>query len=231
MTSLINTCFPVKTVSSHSKDKPWVTSEYKQLIKERQRAKARGETDKYRTLRNRINRKTKSLRSGYYKRKVEKLYSSDSRQWWNNVGRIIGANRSDPTDTFSGMARDHTGGDFEGPYILMRQEASSADWRTSSGCFTYSVRCLTPPQQQVPAVSVSDCLTEEARMVDVQLWLRKVTCDKARPTGATSHLFIDDSQQHKSHCVVFRAHGTSSARRPNNCNDNAPKITKLDTSL
>ena len=78
-----------------------------------QRAKSRGDTEKYRTLRNRINRKTRYLRSGYYKRKVEQLYSSESRQWWKSVGRIIGSNRSDPTDTFSGMANEYTDGDFE----------------------------------------------------------------------------------------------------------------------
>lgn len=39
---------------------------------------------------------------------------------------------------------------------------------------------LDSPQKYIPALSLSDCLTEEVRMEDVEFWLRKIRCDISR---------------------------------------------------
>ena len=111
MTNLIDTYFPMKTTTTHTKDKPWVTPEYKNLIRKRQRAKLRGDTTAYKSMRNRINRQTNRLRSKFYKAKVQQLLTSDSRHWWNSIKDMIGASKSDPVDTFSGMIQDYTNGE------------------------------------------------------------------------------------------------------------------------
>ena len=46
--------FFIYMLTTDSKDKQWMTNGYKQLIKERQNAKAWGVSEKSRTLRNRV---------------------------------------------------------------------------------------------------------------------------------------------------------------------------------
>ena len=40
---------------THSNDKPWLTDNFKSLVLQRQAAEARGDEDKYRALRNKVN--------------------------------------------------------------------------------------------------------------------------------------------------------------------------------
>ena len=65
--------FPCKSIKLHANDKPWVTPEFKELIKDRQKAYHDGKTKKYNYLRNLANRKGKQLRSNYLDRKMENL--------------------------------------------------------------------------------------------------------------------------------------------------------------
>ena len=111
MTNLIDSHFPVKEITTHTKDKPWITPEYKNMIKKRQYAKHKGDTETYNKLRNRINRQTTRLRSRFYNSKVKGLLTSDSRQWWNNIKDLIGTSKADPADTFSSMAQEYAEGD------------------------------------------------------------------------------------------------------------------------
>jgi hypothetical protein len=57
---------PLKSFKLHVNDPPWVTPEFKKLIKLRQKAYTQGEQERFRQLRNVINRERKVLRSRYY---------------------------------------------------------------------------------------------------------------------------------------------------------------------
>ena len=59
---LYDTCFPLKVVLRHEKDKPWITDHYKSLICRRQPAKEAGDMDTYNWLRNQVNRLTPTLK-------------------------------------------------------------------------------------------------------------------------------------------------------------------------
>ena len=111
ITHLLSDFFPLKTTTVHTKDKPWVTPEFKQLIKRRQYAKLSGDNETYKCLRNRINKQSKKLRPKFYKNKVQQLATSDSRQWWRHVKELVGLSRSDPVDTFTALANENANGD------------------------------------------------------------------------------------------------------------------------
>ena len=55
----ISTIFPVKSVTSHTTDKPWMTDRYKGLNVQRQRAFAQGNMVNWTKLRNQVIRKIK----------------------------------------------------------------------------------------------------------------------------------------------------------------------------
>ena len=55
-------CFPIKTVTRHTADKPWITDLFRNLIRKRQRAYKSGNRDEYRVLRNMVNREFTKLK-------------------------------------------------------------------------------------------------------------------------------------------------------------------------
>ena len=57
----LDNIMPLKTFKLHINDQPWVTAEFKKLIKPRQRAFAKGDKDLFHVYRNRVNRERKSL--------------------------------------------------------------------------------------------------------------------------------------------------------------------------
>ena len=65
----LDTIMPLKTVKLHVNDPPWVTAEFKALIKARQKAFAQGDTEGYRHLRNITNRERKVCRGSSTLRK------------------------------------------------------------------------------------------------------------------------------------------------------------------
>ena len=83
--------FPCKSIKLHANDKPWVTPEFKELIKDRQKAYHDGKTQKYNYLRNLANRKRKQLRSNYLDRKVDHLKSNPNpKKWWDFIKQLAG---------------------------------------------------------------------------------------------------------------------------------------------
>ena len=89
MTSMINSYFPIKITKVHSKDKPWITPHFKDLIKQRQVA-LHTDRNRYKALRNRINREQTSLRKHFYKSKINQLTQNDPKQWWRHVKDVVG---------------------------------------------------------------------------------------------------------------------------------------------
>ena len=102
LNSAIDNCLPRIEKRLYSNDKPWITPAFKTLISQRQKAKLQGNTTLYNTLRNRVNRSRKSLRSDFYKKSLEQI--NDSKSWWKTVKQLIGLNNRDTT--LLGLAND-----------------------------------------------------------------------------------------------------------------------------
>ena len=62
--SLMEHCFPIKIVTRHTSDKPWITDLSRKLIRKRQSAYTSGNRDEYRVglLRNMVNRESTKLK-------------------------------------------------------------------------------------------------------------------------------------------------------------------------
>jgi len=86
----LDTIMPLKTFRLHVNDPPWVTAEFKTLIKARQKAFAQGDIEGYRHLRNITNRERKVCRGKFYASKVANLKTTKPSQWWREVKMIAG---------------------------------------------------------------------------------------------------------------------------------------------
>ena len=81
---------PVEHYMIHVNDTPWITAEFKNLIKLCQQAFNNGNKESYCLYRNAVNRERKSLRSKYFAAKVDNLKSTKASQWWNAVKQVAG---------------------------------------------------------------------------------------------------------------------------------------------
>ena len=94
ITSLVDYHLPLRNAKRHSTDKPWVTDQFRRLIRCRQNALKNGQTDRYKMYRNKVQRATKQLRRKFYTREIHNLQNSDQRKWWRSVKQITGLSRS-----------------------------------------------------------------------------------------------------------------------------------------
>ena len=94
MTNLIinglNHIMPIERVKVHVNDCPWITPNFKELIRHRQNAFISGDTVRFRKFRNLINRERKILRKKFFTSKVSQLKQVSPSQWWGAVKRISG---------------------------------------------------------------------------------------------------------------------------------------------
>ena len=74
----IDIFFPLRKSKQHPNDKPWITSELRSLIKQRQQPMHKDPVI-FRKLRNRVNRLNNRLRSSFFEKKVNKC--DDARSW------------------------------------------------------------------------------------------------------------------------------------------------------
>lgn len=81
---------PMRMRKVHSTEPPWITSSLKSLIQKRQSALSRGDDQKFRELRNRVNRERKMCRANYYQAKVEHLKKCKPSEWWKEVKKLSG---------------------------------------------------------------------------------------------------------------------------------------------
>jgi hypothetical protein len=105
---LLDTYLPMKTVKVQPSDKPWVTTQYKDLIQQRQHALLSGKLEEYKYLRNRINRMSKYLRSAFYHEKVTDLKDTNCKRWWSNVNLLMG--RKSKPNAMKNLANQLTDG-------------------------------------------------------------------------------------------------------------------------
>ena len=108
---LIDYYLPLQKVKRHSTDKPWVTDQFRRLIRCRQNALKNGQVDRYKTYRNKVQRATKYLRRKFYARKIDNLRNSDQRNWWRSVKQITGLSRPS-TQSLQSLANHFHDGDL-----------------------------------------------------------------------------------------------------------------------
>ena len=87
-------CFPSKTVTRHTSDKPWVTDGFRSLIRKRQRAHMSGDITQERRLRNCVNRAAVRLKFDFFQSKIAAINESGSRDWWKQIKLIMGLHRN-----------------------------------------------------------------------------------------------------------------------------------------
>ena len=154
MSELIDSCFPEKEVTYHTKDKPWVTEQFKELITRRQHALLSGNNTEYKRLRNTINRLAKRLKPKFYNAKIKHLKSSDSRKWWSNVKSLVGLNKSKGPDTMISLANENTDGDVQ----VLAERINE---------FLQSVTSDIPPLKPDNKYAQSQCITPETYTISV----------------------------------------------------------------
>ena len=95
----LDTIMPFKKSKIHTRDAPWVSPEFKELVKRRQKAFNDGDVNLYHYYRNAVNHERKTLRGRYYASKVSQLKYSKPSQWWNSVKRIARMTPASGSDT------------------------------------------------------------------------------------------------------------------------------------
>ena len=85
---------PVRSITIHEMDRPWVSSQLKQLIIRRQKAFTSGNLPLFKILRNKVNRERKRCRKVYYENKVKDLHDCKPRNWWGEVKQLCGSAKS-----------------------------------------------------------------------------------------------------------------------------------------
>ena len=86
----LDTIMPIKHSKVHVDDPPWITPEFKTLIKLRQQALMSGDNDRFNHYRNAVNRDRKTLRRKVFESRVSHLKKSKPNQWWSSVKKIAG---------------------------------------------------------------------------------------------------------------------------------------------
>ncbi len=77
----------------HPNDKPWITSELRSLIQQRQQAMDK-DPETFRKLRNKVNRLNNRLRSSFVERKVKNCDNAGS--WWKSIKLLSGISSKNP---------------------------------------------------------------------------------------------------------------------------------------
>ena len=90
----IDRIFPPRTMTRHITDKPWITPEIKNLIKDRLKPFHSNNTPPppplWRLLKNKVQLEIAEKKKSFYRNNVNHLKSSDTRQWWKMVNKMSG---------------------------------------------------------------------------------------------------------------------------------------------
>ena len=163
ISELLDTYLPVKTVRKHNTDKPWITEQFKSLIQSRQWA-LNNDRGQYKQLRNKVNRMNKSLRSTFYKRKVENLKQSEPRQWWKHVQNLMGQGRSH-SNPLQSLANEACDGDLQ----EMATKINKFFQSVSNDLTPLSAQDTTDCTLQVPAEYIISVQEVERRLSHINI--------------------------------------------------------------
>ena len=97
----LDTIMPVRSITIHETDCPWVSTHLKQLIIHRQKAFSSGNQPLFKILKNKVNRECKRCRMVYYENKVKDLQDSKPRNWWREVNQLCGSAKTTGRDLTS----------------------------------------------------------------------------------------------------------------------------------
>ena len=96
--SLLDNYLPLVRRKTINCDKPWVTPEFRHLVKRRQRAFLSGQSSMYRNLRNKTQRMANTLRKKYFEKKIESLHTLDPHSWWTKTKRFLYSSKPNPLE-------------------------------------------------------------------------------------------------------------------------------------
>ena len=88
---MIDKYFPLVTVDITNNDKEWITPEIKLLIRERQKAHLSKKYDLSKHLSKKVAKEIKKAKINYNSRKTEAFSSSNSKEWYQHIFKIIGS--------------------------------------------------------------------------------------------------------------------------------------------
>ena len=91
LNSILDETIPVKKIRMHPSDRPWMTPHIKFVIKERQRAFIRGDTEKYQHLRQRVMTMVTKAKLKYYEDKTANTRTKNPAKWFKSIYRLCGA--------------------------------------------------------------------------------------------------------------------------------------------
>lgn len=112
LTTLLDEHLPLQKQVKRSTDKPWVTNNYKNLIRKRQRAYKQGNLTLYKYYKNKVNKLGKRLRKNYYSLQIDGLLQSNPAQWWKATRNFLGlAPTNAPGREFNALINNEYGGD------------------------------------------------------------------------------------------------------------------------
>ena len=106
---LLDQFLPIVTHNKHVTDKPWITDQFRNLVKRRQSAWYKNNLADYRYYRNKVQRAAKFLKQKYYERRIQRLRKTDPCKWWREVKKITGQSTRLPLEQ---MAENLCGGDI-----------------------------------------------------------------------------------------------------------------------
>ena len=132
METFIDTFLPFKITSKHSKDKSWITPDFKSEIMQRQSDLRSGNFKEYTRLRNKINHESKEIRKTFFKEKMQHVNENDPKQWWRHIKDVVGLSK-----------QNNAKGDI-------------VDLAADINCFFHSVSVDLPPLPAGNRYSVTD---------------------------------------------------------------------------
>ncbi len=112
VSGVLDCYLPVRYVFRHTSDKPWITDQFRLLIRQRQFAYTSGDLTSYKKLRNKINRESKTLRGTYFEKRINGLRDSNPRKWWQQVRTMTGSQNIDDSK-FTILADADAGGSIQ----------------------------------------------------------------------------------------------------------------------
>ena len=92
---MIDKYFPIVAVISSKNDKEWITPKIKTLIAERQKAHHNKNFYVRDTLARNVRQEIKKAKVNYNESKSEKFTSSNSKEWYNHLSKIINNGKRD----------------------------------------------------------------------------------------------------------------------------------------
>ena len=90
LNEVIDNHAPVRTYKIKNNDRPWITTYFKELIVERNRAYKLMDKSGYKKLRNKTNHLRKTLQHRFYCEQLTQLKSEHPRKWWKCIKQLCG---------------------------------------------------------------------------------------------------------------------------------------------